>query len=435
MATGMFTRGVLTQASEEAPTPAPNPEYAEALSAYSPQDRYALSQMLEATAKASGVPTLTKEQVGTILADPSDFLKDIHNGEPLTTRIQRGMPSLVNQVKTGLAEAEQKTYQNAVQKAAVEALEAGKELSQKQMSILEEQLGWSREAIDTARAQAKSGQVAQNELYRQAGLKPTYDEGGVLTGLDPMSEDELIGNMNPLQQQQYQIAKQTSQKQLDALAGKVDMDPALQESLKEQEQQLRAVLEQKLGPNYEKSTPGIQALSKFSEAKTRIEESARLSWIQTGQGLVTAAIATKSGEEGSRAGQLTTAAGTGAALATPLMNVPRQVTPGEVSGVLSTQMGGLSAAPTVFGGFQNVLTPMYSQTSYERQMEMIREQARQAESSASPWQGILTSLAGTAVSAGAAYMTGGLSLAATGAGGAMATSGPGAYSTNLPPPR
>jgi hypothetical protein len=193
-----------------------------------------------------------------------------------------------------------------------------------------------------------------------------------------------------------------------------------------------------LGPNYEKTTPGIQALSKFGEAKTRIEESARLSWIQTGQGLVTSAVGTQIGAQQAQAAATGGAALTGAQLGqigitAPLATSPlnRPVSPGEVSGVLSTQMGGLSAVPTAYSGFQNVLAPRYAETDYQRQLALIEAQK---PDSGSPWAGVLSGLLGTAASAGMAYMTGGTSLLAS-AGGAMATSGAGAYSVNLPPPR
>ena len=371
------------------------------------------------------------------------------NPEGIEKWTQASMPWILNDIKTQATEAKQEALVGDVLAQTKQAMETGQELSQRQMAILEEQLGLSKselasiqaargEALEQARVQAESAQTAQNELYRQAGLKPTYDERGVLTDLEPMAEEELTANMNPLQQQQYQLAKATTQKQLDALAGKVDMDPALQQSLKEQEDQLRATLAQKLGPNYEKTTPGIQALSKFGEAKTRIEESARLSWIQTGQGLVTSAVGTQIGAQQAQAAATGGAALTGAQLGqigitAPLATSPlnRPVSPGEVSGVLSTQMGGLSAAPTAYSGFQSVLAPRYAETDYQRQLALIEAQK---PDSGSPWAGVLSGLLGTAASAGMAYMTGGTSLLAS-AGGAAVTSGAGAYSVNAPPAR
>lgn len=450
------TRGVLTSQPAAPSTPAApviNPAWAgTSIESFNPDQQQKLSQLLDAVQKSYGKP-LTPSQIEVVLQNRKDFLSDIGRGEGIQGRINREMPSLINKVKTTAKEDQQEEFQSRSQTMIEEAMASGKEFSQKQLQLMEEQLNLSKQeiadlqearkkALAQADTQAKSAQTVANELYRQAGLKATYDESGTLTGLDMMAEDELQANMTPLQKQQYQVAKQTTQKQLDALAGKFDMDPALQESLRSQEEELRAVLEQKLGPNYETSTPGIQALTKFREAKTRIEESARLSWIQTGQGLVTSAL---QNEQAGRQGPMALTAGTAGTQAqlgqvgitAPLGTAPinRTVNPAEYSGVLSTQLGAtVAGAPAVLGGYQNILAPRYAQTEFERRQSLMRMQG----DGGSPWSGVISGLLGTAAGAAgtalggplAGVLVGGTTQALTGAAMPDASG-----SVNLPPPR
>ena len=95
-------------------------------------------------------------------------------------------------------------------------------------------------------------------------------------------------------------------------------------------------------------------------------------------------------------------------ITTPLQVTPAQraVNPAEMGGVLATQMGGLSAAPTVFGGYSNVLAPSRGTTAFEQQSALQQSQQNAAEDSASPWTGILTGLLGTGASMAMSYATG-----------------------------
>jgi len=421
-----ITRGVLSQEQQPAAASAPeiNSAYADSLSRYTPEQQAALSQALDAVAKSLNVATLSPEQVGAVLSKSSDFLKDIGQGrESVEARINRGLSSWVNLARTTGTEQRQEEFAGRVQEQIEEAMRSGRELSERQLAILEEQLNLSREeikslqasrqeALGLAKQEAASARTVQDELYRRAGLTPEYDESGTLIGLNPMSEEDMVSQMTPLQQQQYQLAKTTTQKQLDALAGKFDMDPALTKSLQDQEEQLKAVLAQKLGPNFMKSTAGIQAMNKFMEAKTRIEESARLSWIQTGQGLVSSALGTQIASEEAGRAPVAQAAGVGAGLrqvgiTAPLAAGPiaRQAGAGEVGGVLSTILAPTTQAGAGFEGFQNILAPRYAQTNYERQLGLIQAQA-EAQDSGSPWSGVLTGLLGTAVGAGTGALLG-----------------------------
>lgn len=408
------TAGVLTKPQESAALKV-NPVYAEALSRFTPTQQGQLSYMLDATAKSYG-QDLSPDQVNAVLAKSSDFLKDVPS-EGLQARTTRGMSTNLNQVKSLGIESEQRDFQQRAQTLIEESMAQGRELSQRQLALLEEQTGMAREellalrsarqdALKQAKVQSDSARTVEQELFRQAGLKPTYDESGTLTGLDSMGEDELTAGMTPLQLGQYQIAKQTTQKQLDALAGKFDMDPALTKSLDNQQTELEAVLQQKLGPNYMRSTAGIQAMNSFNESKTRIQESARLSWLQTGQGLVSTALqneqAVKQAQQASTAGT----AGAGASLrqigiTAPLSANPlnRPVNPAEMGGVLSTLLTPATAGgAAAYQGYQNVLAPMNRQTEQQNQMALLQRQA-ELQDTGSPWSGVLTGLIGAGIGA------------------------------------
>jgi len=60
-----------------------------------------------------------------------------------------------------------------------------------------------------------------------------------------------------------------------SMAGELDLDPTLERSLKEQEQTLRSTMLRQLGPGWETSTPGQQALAEYRKRAEEIRQSAR----------------------------------------------------------------------------------------------------------------------------------------------------------------
>ncbi len=103
--------------------------------------------------------------------------------------------------------------------------------------------------------QQKQQAVLLPFLASQEGFNVTTDANGNITGITK-TESEL-------DQMKTDLEKQLTQRQLDALAGNLPVDPALETNLGRQEQTLRNQLLNQLGPGYETSSAGIQALGDF----------------------------------------------------------------------------------------------------------------------------------------------------------------------------
>jgi hypothetical protein len=68
-----------------------------------------------------------------------------------------------------------------------------------------------------------------------------------------------------------------------ALAGELPVDPGLERSLTEQESTLRANLQRQLGPGWENSTPGQQALAEYKKRAEELRYSAARGEITAGE--------------------------------------------------------------------------------------------------------------------------------------------------------
>jgi hypothetical protein len=102
-------------------------------------------------------------------------------------------------------------------------------------------------------------------LYKQAGITPQYDQNGKITGFTAAPEA-----VDPNADLRKSIETGLLQRSQAALQGQLPVDPSVTRSLDEQEAQLRDTLRANLGPGFETSTPGIQALADFSKRKTEV---------------------------------------------------------------------------------------------------------------------------------------------------------------------
>lgn len=127
------------------------------------------------------------------------------------------------------------------------------ELLKLQQSIIEQQ-----------RAQQK---ILIPFFAEQEGFDVEMDAQGNITSIKKVPKE--------IDQMKETLEKQLTQRSLDALAGKLPVSPGLEKSLKQEEQTLRDKLSSQLGAGYETSSPGIEALSKFSENAEALREGAR----------------------------------------------------------------------------------------------------------------------------------------------------------------
>jgi hypothetical protein len=128
-----------------------------------------------------------------------------------------------------------------------------------------ETLKLQREILEQQRMQSK---VLIPFLAEQEGFDVTTDEFGNITaiGKKPKTELDLMKD---------EIEKAFTERSLKALKGELPVDPALEETLKVQEQELRNKLSTQLGPGYETSTPGIETLGNFFRSAEILREGAR----------------------------------------------------------------------------------------------------------------------------------------------------------------
>jgi hypothetical protein len=122
---------------------------------------------------------------------------------------------------------------------------------------------------------------------------------GDITGLE-----RILDPGTDLRQQNEQLLLE---RQNAALRGDLPVNPALLSSLDEQEAELKASLLENLGPGFETSTPGIEALSKFGDRKQAILEASRRDDMATAGGLANEMGGFLQGISGNRSARVTSA--------------------------------------------------------------------------------------------------------------------------------
>lgn len=150
-----------------------------------------------------------------------------------------------------------------------------------QTEALQQQTAILRQQQSTIEEQYRQQNLLAPFLYKQAGINPIYDEGGQLTGFE-----ELPGE--PVDPEAQQIEQLLQERTLAGLKGELPVDAGLLNELSDQDKYLRESLLKQLGPGYATSTPGIEALAKFSRDKSAILDAARRGDITLGQQLAQA---------------------------------------------------------------------------------------------------------------------------------------------------
>lgn len=136
-----------------------------------------------------------------------------------------------------------------------------KALQRQQTQLLETQ-------TDILKEQIRQQELLAPFLYREAGVEPTYDEEGKITGFQEINS-EAADLRDELEIGLLERAR-------SALAGELPIDHSLVMELDKQERVLREGLRKSLGEGFETSDPGIRALGDFNERKAAlIDASAR----------------------------------------------------------------------------------------------------------------------------------------------------------------
>jgi hypothetical protein len=190
------------------------------------------------------------------------------------TRMQLGQMRELGPLQTQLARQQIQQQQELVplqMETMREQLAMGREsfafekqMAMRQMGYTEAQI--NRQAAIDAEVRAQQAEQQRMErltapfAYEQMGLKAQVDPAtGKVVGLTKI--------VDPLAEQRRAIEGQYLERTQKALRGELPVDPALHRELAEQEATRREALRQQLGPGYETSTPGVEALARYGQAK------------------------------------------------------------------------------------------------------------------------------------------------------------------------
>ena len=166
--------------------------------------------------------------------------------------------------------------------------------------------------LDYLKQMGEDTEAMRPYLLASMGMKE--DAEGNMT---KMTDEEYYESLGELDQRGYDVAMAAAERSLKAYAGELDISPALEKSLGQRKEELEVGLSQKLGPDWETTTSGIQAMAQFTETSNLIREEVH-SGIITNEGAMTLASldymsgigeTTMAGFPGQQAGGLFGAAG------------------------------------------------------------------------------------------------------------------------------
>lgn len=140
--------------------------------------------------------------------------------------------------------------------------------SPEEAALLREQTDILRKQEARLSESLRQQDLLQPLLFGELGIQAIKDASGNIVGYEKAA-------LTPEQQQQQQIESKLRERTLAALEGNLPVDPALERSLTEGRATLGETLLRQLGPGYETSTPGIQALAEFNKRAEELRFGAR----------------------------------------------------------------------------------------------------------------------------------------------------------------
>lgn len=133
-------------------------------------------------------------------------------------------------------------------------------LQESQADLLKQQ----KEMIEEQRAQQK---ILLPFLAEQEGFDVEMNDNGTIKSIKK--------KLNPDDAKRKELEGMYLDRSLKAMKGELPLDPALEDSLKTGEQQLREKLQSQFGPGYETSSPAIETLGQFMRSSEILREGAR----------------------------------------------------------------------------------------------------------------------------------------------------------------
>src|SRR5919106_2491547 len=150
--------------------------------------------------------------------------------------------------------------------------------SPEEIALLQEQTNILRAQEARLTESLRQQDLLQPLLFGELGIREVRDASGRVTGFERAP-------LTPAQQQQEEIESKLRERTLAALEGNLPVDPALDRSIEEGRLTLRDVLARQLGPGFETSTPGIQALAEFEKRAEELRFGARTGALTTAEAL------------------------------------------------------------------------------------------------------------------------------------------------------
>ena len=164
---------------------------------------------------------------------------------------------------------------------------------------LEDQL--KQEQLDILRKQSSESDALTKLVYQAAGIVKDSASGEWRKA----TEEEKVSFMTPAEKQEYDIYKQTLDRQQKALAGELPISPALEKEITDWNAQSDEELTRRLGSGYATSTPGIQSQENQNIRTGLLREEARRGQIASGQSQISAWQASQANSQANQYNALT----------------------------------------------------------------------------------------------------------------------------------
>ena len=147
----------------------------------------------------------------------------------------------------------------------------------------EQEVALQQMQLDILTQQQKETELMEPYLLESMGYRKD-EEGNIVK----MTEEEQYTAMDTLEQGQYDITMQQQERQAMAYAGELPISPAMESNIQKQEKQLAEALSQRLGPDWQTTTSGQQAMSELKQSSELLREEARRGEISSGGGALLA---------------------------------------------------------------------------------------------------------------------------------------------------
>ena len=248
-----------------------------------------------------------------------------------------------------------------------------RELQRVQTDILKENQSIVRE-------QTRQQELLAPFIYKSAGITPRFDSSGKIVGFD-----ETPQAADPNKALEQQIQTQLLNRSLAALRGELPVDAGLMRELGESDKRLADVFAARLGPGWETSTPGIEALTGQSLNRSQVLDAARRGDITLGESLSLARSGDTRAAEAERVARL--------------------------AGASDLRSGGVRTLGEGAAGFGQVTGQMANERARQFQAQMSAYQQR---SKSSPFESIAGLALGSVLGGAGAKFGGGFGTFASG---------------------